>query len=81
MDGQGGNRLIASHFKKLFEPVMIGNVEVKNRIVMCPMGSGYASITGEVTERLIDYYTERARGGVGMIIVEGTCIEGSLGRR
>jgi 2,4-dienoyl-CoA reductase-like NADH-dependent reductase (Old Yellow Enzyme family) len=63
-------------FEKLFEPVMIGSMEVKNRIVMCPMGLGYASVTGAVTDRLIDYYTERAKGGVGLIIVEGTCIEG-----
>lgn len=70
---------MSGQFKELFEPVMLGTLEVKNRIVMCPMGLGWASLTGAVTDRLIDYYTERARAGVGLIIVEGTCVESTLG--
>ncbi|MFH1483477.1 MAG: NAD(P)/FAD-dependent oxidoreductase [Chloroflexota bacterium] len=65
--------------KALFEPLPLGAIRLKNRLVMAPMGTNYASPTGEVTERLLDYYEERARGGVGLIIVEATCVASPLG--
>ena len=48
----------------------IGRLATKNRIVMPPMGTNLASRNGEVTERLVAYYEERAAGGVGTLIVE-----------
>ncbi len=59
---------------KLFEPVNIGNVELRNRLVMPPMGTNFAAEDGSVTQRAIDYYRERARGGVGLVIVEGAYV-------
>jgi 2,4-dienoyl-CoA reductase-like NADH-dependent reductase (Old Yellow Enzyme family)/thioredoxin reductase len=59
-------------FKKLFEPFSIGKMQLKNRIVLPPMGTGYAEEGGYVGQRLIDYYEARASGGAGLIIVEGT---------
>ncbi len=56
--------------KHLFSPITIQNLRLKNRIVMPPMGTRYATFGGAVTQRLIDYYVERARGGVGLIIVQ-----------
>jgi 2,4-dienoyl-CoA reductase-like NADH-dependent reductase (Old Yellow Enzyme family)/thioredoxin reductase len=64
---------------KLFTPLQIGPLELKNRIVMAPMATHYADETGAVTERLKNYYLERARGGVGLIIVESGYID-PLGR-
>ncbi|MEM4583075.1 MAG: NADH:flavin oxidoreductase, partial [Desulfurococcaceae archaeon] len=61
-------------FNKLFEPFYIGKVKIPNRIVMPPMVIGYAGPRGEVTEQLIAYYEARARGGVGLIIVEASYI-------
>ncbi len=59
-------------FESLFEPVQIGKVAIKNRIAMAPMGiSGLVDREGCLTQRAIDYYTERAFGGVGLII---TCV-------
>ena len=56
-------------FEKLFEPVSIGEVPIKNRIVMSPVGlSGLGDHDFGVTQRAIDLYTERAAGGVGLII-------------
>ena len=52
------------------EPITIGRVEVKNRFVLPPMGTKYATEKGEVTEKLIRYYQVRAGGGAGLIIVE-----------
>ncbi len=63
----------------LFTPLQIGPLELKNRIVMAPMATHYADETGAVTERLKNYYLERARGGVGLIIVESGYID-PLGR-
>lgn len=58
----------------------IGNITLKNRIIMPAMGTGLGSINGEVTSQMIGYYEERARGGAGMIIVELACIDSPGGR-
>ncbi len=58
----------------LFSPCAIGTLQTKNRIVMPPMATNYASPEGFVTDRLIAYYVERAKGGVGYITVEHTGI-------
>jgi 2-enoate reductase len=56
-------------FIRLFEPIKIGKVEIKNRIAMAPMGvTGLVNPDGSLSPRGIDYYIERARGGVGLII-------------
>lgn len=55
-------------------------MELKNRIVMPPMATGFASEDGSVTERLTAYYGERAKSGPGLIIVEITCIDSPVGR-
>jgi len=62
----------AARFKKVFEPTSIGQMRLKNRIVMPPMGTNYAEEGGAVGQRTLDYYEARARGGVGLIIVEGS---------
>ncbi len=57
---------------KLFSPIKIGTLEVKNRIVMPPMVTHFAHENGRTSERMIRYYEERAKGGAGLIIVEAT---------
>jgi len=64
--------MIASRFKKVFEPTRIGQMRLKNRIVMAPTGTNYAERGGVISQRTLDYYEARARGGVGLIIVEGS---------
>lgn len=61
-------------FEELFEPIYIGNVKIKNKLMMSPMVPHYAGTRGEVTERMIRYYEERAKGGVGLILVETTIV-------
>ena len=60
----------------LADPIEIAGMEVKNRFVMPPMVTNFASTseTGEVTDRLIRYYEQRSKGDVGLIIVEATAI-------
>jgi len=55
--------------KKLFEPIRIADVQIKNRIVMSPMGLGFCGDDCKVNDRFLDFYVERAKGGVGLIDV------------
>ncbi len=56
--------------KKLYQPIKINSLELKNRVVMAPMGLGTTDyVDGCVTERLIECYIERAKGGVGLIVL------------
>lgn len=64
---------------KLFEPGSIGMIQLKNRLVMCPMSTGYPNPDGTVNQRTVDYYEKRAQGGVGLVIVEGAIVEPKLG--
>lgn len=55
---------------KLFEPGKIGAMEVKNRLVLAPIGYGFTFGTkpdGFLTDRLLAFYEARAKGGVGLI--------------
>lgn len=62
-----------NNYSKLFEPITIGNLTIKNRTSMAPMGLVcYADDNGGFNEEAQDYYIERAKGGVGLIIT-GIC--------
>ena len=57
-------------YSKLFERGQIGPLTLKNRAVMTSMTTGYAGLDGAPTEQLCQYYEERAKGGVGLIVTE-----------
>ncbi len=57
------------NYKTLFEPVSIGTLTIKNRFAMAPMGPlGLGDADGGFNQRGIEYYTERAKGGTGLIV-------------
>jgi len=58
----------------LFRPIRIRGLEIRNRIVMAPMGTNAAARDGSITDRLITYLVARARGGVGLILTEDTTV-------
>jgi 2,4-dienoyl-CoA reductase-like NADH-dependent reductase (Old Yellow Enzyme family)/NADPH-dependent 2,4-dienoyl-CoA reductase/sulfur reductase-like enzyme len=60
-------------YPALFSPLAIGGVEVKNRIVMPAMATNVTT-DGTASQRLIDYFVERARGGTGLIITEAASV-------
>lgn len=66
-------------YEKLFTKGKIGSLELKNRIVMPAMGTGYASFNGEASDELIRFYEERAKGGCGLIITEIARIDDETG--
>ncbi|MDW7738799.1 MAG: FAD-dependent oxidoreductase [Bacillota bacterium] len=59
---------------KLFEPIKIGNLELKNRIAMPAIHHCYTP-DGFVNDRLIKYYETRAHGGAGLITIGGCTID------
>jgi 2,4-dienoyl-CoA reductase-like NADH-dependent reductase (Old Yellow Enzyme family)/thioredoxin reductase len=67
-------------FDKLFEPCQIRKMGLKNRIVMPAMSTKYASEDGYVTQQMMDYYEERAKGGAGLVIVEMACVDAPEGK-
>ncbi|MBQ3004518.1 MAG: FAD-dependent oxidoreductase, partial [Clostridia bacterium] len=55
-------------YDKMFSPIKINGVTVKNRLVMAPMGNiSMCDETGRPNEKMLAYFTERAKGGVGLI--------------
>lgn len=62
------------NFPHLFEPIQIGKTTVKNRIFMPPLSTNLAD-KGYVTDALVEHYSNRARGGVGLIVTEVTTVE------
>jgi 2,4-dienoyl-CoA reductase-like NADH-dependent reductase (Old Yellow Enzyme family)/thioredoxin reductase len=59
-----------SVLKNLFEPLNVKGMKLRNRLVMPPMVTNFASEQGAVTKQIIDYYRERAKGGAALIILE-----------
>jgi len=57
-----------SQLRKLFEPINIGKMNLKNRLVMPAMMLGLGQ-NDMVSNRFKDFYSKRARGGVGLIVV------------
>ena len=61
-------------FKAMFQPIEIGNMTVKNRFVVPPMGNNFANTDGTMSEQSAAYYAERAKGGFGLITIEATVV-------
>lgn len=61
-------------WEKLFKPGKIGRMEVKNRIVFSQIET-VGNLDGTITDRTVNFYAERAKGGAGLIIVGGCYID------
>lgn len=66
-------------YKILSSPMKIGNVEIKNRVVLPPMLMGFGQFDGRPTEQMMNYYEERAKGGAGLIMTEITRVNDKTG--
>lgn len=64
-----------SHSSHLFRPISVGNVKIKNRLVVPAMVTDYCDHDGMATERLISYHETKAKGGWGLIIVEDYAVD------
>lgn len=57
-------------YEKLFEPIKIGNLELKNRLIVPAMSTLAATVEGASTEQFIAYHERKAQGGWGLVITE-----------
>lgn len=62
------------------QPIRVGNMTLKNRIVMGPLCNNTCGVGGEVSERTSAYYARRAEGGAALITLEAACVQHPLGR-
>ena len=60
---------------ELFEPIRIGNCDIKNRIAMAPMNVLFSADNRGYANEILAYYAARAQGGTGLIITE--CVLGT----
>ncbi len=65
---------INKHYPKLFEPLQIGRVTVKNRVYLPSMCLNFAGPNGETTDQDVGYYRSMAMGGAGLITADYACI-------
>ena len=68
-----------TNYPKIFEPITVKRTTIKNRIAMTPMGTNYGETSGEMSNRHMNYYSLRAKGGVGLIILENANVEYPVG--
>jgi 2,4-dienoyl-CoA reductase-like NADH-dependent reductase (Old Yellow Enzyme family) len=68
---------MAAQYSHLFSPLKLGQVTIKNRVIFGPHVTCHWSSDFLATPRAKAYYEERARGGVGMIIVGGASVDGT----
>ena len=61
-------------FQRLFTPIQIRNLELKNRVVMPAIDHLYTP-EGYATDQFNEYYWRRAEGGAGLIIVGGCRVD------
>ena len=55
-------------YRAMFEPITVNKLKLKNRLVMAPMGNiDMCEETGRPNEKMLKYFEERAKGGVGLI--------------
>jgi len=65
---------------KLFTPVTINSMQMRNRVVMAPVSTNLPSASGEITPEMTAFYLERAKGGTGLIILEACCLDYPVGK-
>ena len=67
---------MGERLEMLLQPIQIGPVRLKNRMIRSPMWSRTSSVEGEVTQQLLDMYEAAAKGGPAMIVVEAIGVDG-----
>lgn len=69
-------------FELIGQPGVIGGLRLKNRLLLAPMGTNFGTTDGFCTDRDKQYYVERAKGGVAMVMTEAMVVtEGARNHR
>ena len=61
-------------FEAMFEPIQIGKLTIRNRVLSTAHAEVYATDGGMTTERYVQYYEEKAKGGIGLAICGGSSV-------
>jgi 2,4-dienoyl-CoA reductase-like NADH-dependent reductase (Old Yellow Enzyme family)/thioredoxin reductase len=72
--------MTSTAYPQLFSPFALGDLTLRNRVVMSPMSTEMGGEDGSITPRMTAFYRERALGGVGLITVEFTSVSPQTGR-
>ncbi|MEM3550924.1 MAG: FAD-dependent oxidoreductase, partial [Candidatus Bathyarchaeia archaeon] len=62
-------------FDNVFSPFKVKQVELKNRVVLAPAGSGLNTPDGFVTRELVEYYKRKAKGGAAVITISDSVVD------
>jgi 2,4-dienoyl-CoA reductase-like NADH-dependent reductase (Old Yellow Enzyme family) len=65
-------------FKRLFTPITIQGMELRNRIVLLPMSTGFIELDESGGNHFINFYVRRAKGGAGLLIIPFTPMKDSM---
>ena len=73
------NKKIITRYQKLFTPIKIGSIGIKNRIVFAPLcNTGMLDSSGSFTQQAVEYYKKRAKGGAGLIVSGAAKVENEV---
>ena len=61
-------------FEAMFQPIQIGKLTIRNRVLSTAHAEVYATDGGMTTDRYIKYYEEKAKGGIGLAICGGSSV-------
>ena len=61
-------------YKKLFSPIKVNGLRLKNRITTAPLYLGYAAEGGKVSPLMLHHYTQMAQSGAALIVVENASV-------
>ena len=64
---------------KLFQPIRVGNIELKHRVVLAPLTRYRATDSHVPTDMMVDYYVQRASSPGSLLITEATFIAAKAG--
>ena len=65
---------MTTKYTRIFQPAKIGNLEIKHRLCNSPAIPNFSTRNGELTQREIDFYVEKAKGGFAIIFLSATSI-------
>jgi len=77
MSRKAGEKQSERKLQRLFTPIRVGKLELKNRIIMPPMIDRLAT-HGEPNDAVKDFYAARARGGVALIVLTPGIVDISM---
>ena len=60
---------------KLFQPLQVGSLTLRNRVGMAPMSMDYEAKDGTVPKRLADIFVRRAEGGTGYVMIDAVTVD------